>query len=465
MNLIVCDIAAHSLKPAETATGTGTETRAAAGKASRAAVRRATVAEDKAAKSSETMTTFRRATAIETGVKSTKYPALHWAILLICCGLFPGGKLSAQLGYYVKDTTIQAGVKPVDQGARKNALELAIDYKTRTERFTPEEIVEFGFPDGRVFFSRVISVDGRPQRVFLERIGHGKLDVWCFAGYDGDRFFLERPSERQPAAGEYGLPSGQQPESSLIELPEEDDREGPFRALLTTYTADCGQVAEALKAVRFNRKSLAAFMTRYNTCSSRPMPIARFGVTTAGSLTRPGNGRPEMEGLARAGFNHDPALVAGLFADFPVFADGFTFHPEILYSENSWSAHSENQETTFDFLISTASLQLPLLVRYTLPARRWRPFMNIGGTLTRHLRNDNTIYRTTVNNGVATIAMTTDEALSARDMAGYAVGGGLQVALDHRRSFFLEIRHNGSYPLQRHRMHLSSFNLHLSFNL
>jgi len=441
--------------PAETPTGPGTV----------AAFRRATGIEDMATKSSGTVAAFRRATTTEAGVKATKYPAFLWGILLICCGLFPGGKISAQLGYYVKDTTIQAGVKPVDQGPRKNALEMVINYKTRTERFTPEEIFEYGFPDGRVFFSRVISVDGRPQRVFLERIGHGKLDLWFFAGYDGDRFFLERPSERQAASGQYVWPSGQQPESSLIELPEEDGRGGPFRALLTSFTADCDQVAEALKVVRFNRKSLAAFMSRYNTCSSRPMPIARFGVTTAVSFTHPGNGRPEMEGLARAGFNDDPALAAGLFADLPVFADGLTFHPEILYSENSWSAYSGYKEANFDFLISTASLQVPLLVRYTLPALRWRPFFNIGGTLTRHLRNDNTIYRTTVNDGVATIAMTTGETLTARDMAGYAIGGGLQVALDHRRSLFLEIRHNGSYPLQRNRMHLSSLYLHLSFNL
>ena len=391
-------------------------------------------------------------------------PAL-WGILFFCFCLIPAGKLFAQAGYYVRDTTIQAGVKPVDQGALKNARGMIIDYKTRTDRFTPEEIQEYGFPDGRVFFSRVISVDGQPQRVFLERIGQGKLDLWYFAGFDGDRFFVERPAEGQAAAGQYRWPSGQQPESSLIELPGEDGREGPLRALLASWTSDCPQVAEALKVVRFNKKSLSAFMSRYNTCSSKPMPIARFGVTVGGSTTRWGHRRPEMEGLRTTAFPNDPALVAGVFADLPVFADGFTFHPEILYSGNSWSAHSENQEATFDFLISTASLQVPLLFRYTLPSPRWRPFINLGGTFTRHLRNDNTIYRTTVNDGVATIAMTTGEALTARDMAGYAVGGGLQVALDHRRSLFLEIRHNGSAPLQRNRINLNALVLHLSFNL
>ena len=397
--------------------------------------------------------------------KSKKRAFLLSGILLLCFSLFPGGKLFSQSGYFVRESMIQAGVKPVDQGARKNAREMVIDYKTRTERFTPEEISEYGFPDGRVFLSRVISVDGRPQRVFLERIGNGKLDLGYFAGSDGDRFFLERPAEGPTAVRSSGLPPGQQPESSLIELPEKDGQEGAFRSLLATYTSDCDQVAEALKVVRFNKKSLTAFMSRYNTCSSRPMPIARFGVTAGGSFTQVGHLRPELEGMARTGFNHDPALVAGLFADLPFLADGLTFHPEILYSENSWSAHSEKQIATFDFLISTASLQVPLMVRYTLPLVRWLPFVNLGGTLTRHVRNDNTIYRTTVDNGLATITMTTGAALTARDMAGYAVGGGVQYALDHRHSLFLEIRHNGSYPFQHSRMRLSALSLYLSFNL
>ena len=91
-------------------------------------------------------------------------------------------------------------------------------------------------------------------------------------------------------------------------------------------------------------------------------------------------------------YKYDPGITMGIFIDKPVFVSEFSIRSELLFSRNGYSYNWSDGNLDVDLLINTASITIPLLIRYTHPSVKVSPFLNVGGTYTYNIRRDGQAY-------------------------------------------------------------------------
>ena len=101
---------------------------------------------------------------------------------------------SAQNGYLVTDST-RIGMKNLfDGGDVFNAQYCKVWEFDGYTVYTPYEIKEYGFSDGRVYVSSEIQFEDTIKRVFLERLSEGKNTIYYYIRKRAETYFFEKDS-------------------------------------------------------------------------------------------------------------------------------------------------------------------------------------------------------------------------------------------------------------------------------
>jgi opacity protein-like surface antigen len=136
-----------------------------------------------------------------------------------------------------------------------------------------------------------------------------------------------------------------------------------------------------------------------------------------------------------------------MFTDIPILLSYFSLHPEVYFQKNAFSSHSSIGNTVNDIIINATSVNIPILIRYTYPTSKVRPYINIGGTFNYNIRNDNAFYTTTIYKDTIKLGETNKNKIYSEIQIGYTIGGGIQYNVDYRKSIFIEIRYINLYGL------------------
>ena len=329
-----------------------------------------------------------------------------------------------QRNYYLTDSLKSVGVKIIDGGAIKNSTQCQIVKKGKTLIYSPDEVKEYGFKDGRVYISRIIKINNEEKKVFLQRLSKGNMNLYYYKDKNGGKFFIEKDS------------------GQLIEVFKKGIDNSNYRDFLKPYTQDCNNVSGALKLVTYNKPSLTKFIDQYNSCLHKPFPFIKYGLIIGYGVSKPQNPKISVGVLSNAVFKNDNSFNAGIFADIPILFSYFSLHPEIYFQKNKFSGHSIiNNEINY-ITINTTSINIPLLIRYTYPALKLRPYVNIGGTFTYNISGNNVVYATTISDDIIEIEEIINSNVYSEKQFGYTAGGGIQYSIDNRKSLFLELRYN-----------------------
>jgi hypothetical protein len=329
--------------------------------------------------------------------------------------------IHGQRGYYVKDSSsITTGVKLIDAGAIQNAMQCQVEENDQTLIFLPDEVLEYGFNDGRIYLSKIIKIDNEEKKVFLERLCKGSINLYLYKDKNGSKFFLEKDNEQ------------------LVEILRNGNDNRTYKDLLEFYVQDCVNVAEALKLVKYNKLSLSKFINQYNTCSNRHFNTVRFGLSFGYGRSKPVNSKNYNDV-----FKTDNSINIGFDMDIPVLLSNFSIHPEIYYQKNAYSSHSvHGKNIIFDIDINTTSINTPILLRYTYHSLRNNPYFNIGCILTYNIRNNNSFYSSKITDNIVEIDEINVNNIYSDEQIGYSLGGGIQRKIDYQKSVFIELRYN-----------------------
>ncbi len=348
-------------------------------------------------------------------------PKKYLLLLLLAIPVF---SLFAQNDYCYRDSSYTAGVKLIDGGAARNSRLCQIEELTGRVSYTPAEVKEYGFKDGRIYYSKKIRCRGDSLQVFLLRLVKGKTNLYYYRDPDVKTFYLEKDS---------GI---------LLELPRLGINGQKFRAKLADLTADCPALADAVKLAPYSDKALTELVRRYNGCLLKPFPFLKYGLSfeySISNLLLPSGIAPEeMKQLrlpSSVGFN------AGVFADIPLAMTQFSVHTELSYGRSSYAANNLTSTADMDFIANISSLSLPLMLRYSFPSKRVRPFANAGAIASLNLRNESKFYEALREENVITVSDLISSTLIPRYQAGAAAGAGLSLNLNYRNSVFLELRY------------------------
>jgi hypothetical protein len=336
-----------------------------------------------------------------------------------------------QKGYYVlKDSVLYVNVKVIESTDIENAEKCQVLIKNKVVEFSPYDVSEYGFTNGKKYFSRLIRYDTTEKRVFLEQLNKGKINLFYYKDRKGRKFFLEKDS-------------GQIKE---ISKKTKLDTSLNYKTTITTLMEDCYYATEAIKYVSYNRPSLIRITGTYDKCSKRPFPFTKFGLITGfggTKLTSEVKTIYSTDNLLT--FKIDGSFYNGLFIDIPILSSYFSIHSEINYTQNGFVINKRTKDYEIDIIAKTHTLSFPLIIRYIYPFEKFQPFINIGGVYNKYLKSNAQGRKTAFSDNIVEIGNFIDDVIQFNQQIGYTIGGGLAINLNTSHSLFIEIRYYNTY--------------------
>lgn len=343
-----------------------------------------------------------------------------WLILIILLPLAQS-VYSQRNNYLETDSVLITGSNLVRGLPADNAQFVVVKRKDKEIIYTPDQLTGYGFAGGPVFKSRNIILAGQTKRVFLEQIGAGKINLFYYTEKGVKRFYLERDS------------------TLFAELPDNDE----FRTRIIENTGDFEWKASQVLVARYKKKSLSKLISFYNKGINRPLPYPRFGLTAGYSMMNLTVREVLYDGQPGSlSFTPGSSSQLGIFADLPVTMSDFSLNAGVNLSKHGFSSNFEDAESDVDVVVNIISANVPVLLRYTVPTRGWRPFVNAGGICSFHLKYERDIYKSDIRQDMILINDVVHDSPSSLAALGYSFGAGLQYNLNYRNIVSLEMRHS-----------------------
>lgn len=370
--------------------------------------------------------------------------------------------VNGQNDYLIRDSARNVGVKLIDGGNLKNLHFCRVVKGNDTLEFTPEEVSEYGFKDGRVFVSRQILLNGNLENVFLEKLTEGKLSLYYLKSKNLKQFYIEKN------------------DSSFTQLVKKDEANVKFKTHLVQMTRDCPEVSGASKLVTFKKRSMKELIYRYNHCISKPFPHVKYGVFVGYEYLRLADTKAQYGDLEYFDFTYDGAVSLGAFVELPILVSDFSFRTELSFSSHAYTYSKNVDDADIDFGADLTSLEVPLLFKYSIPINNIRPFFNVGVVGSFFVKNETILNRTSIYNGqLVTVDLKDYWKVFQIDNAGYVVnykefirplvsdinfgyylGAGLEIDLNYRKSLLIEFSYQDLYQLRKSEISgVSGFNV------
>ena len=226
-----------------------------------------------------------------------------------------------QNDYITIDNTISSGIKLIDGGDLINSRICQVKKGKKIIVYSPYEVKEFGFKDGRVYLSKEIQIAGSSKRVFLELLHKGKTTLYYYEGKGIKTFYIEKDN------------------TLFIEVPEQNSSKEQYSEQLLNITDDCPNVSNACKLVNYNKKSISKLIERYNRCELKPFPHLKYGLLIGYEFSKLIPSDKQNNALGNFEYNYDGGFSIGIFLDKPISASDFSVHAELLFSKHGYSSN------------------------------------------------------------------------------------------------------------------------------
>lgn len=364
---------------------------------------------------------------------------LYFLIIMVFLTLWAIG----QSEYYSTDSIRFSGIQLIDGGDMANSRLCQVKMKDRIVTYSPYEVMEFGFKDGRVYVSKEIQIADSLKRVFLERLNKGKTNLYYFRDTGVRTFFIEKDS------------------SLLVKLPKQNMDNQRFSGVLSEITDDCPNVADAAKLVRYEKKSLSTFIDRYNTCQARPFPHFKYGLYIGYEFSRLMPSDELNDVYSSFSYDYDGGFTVGLFLENPILVSDFSLHAEVYFAKHGFSYNRSSPSEDQDLVMNVSSVRMPVSIRYAVPVNRIRPYFDAGVTYSYNIKNESILYTASISDDVIVISSQKEGSAISKNDLGYAVGFGLECDLGYKKSVFIEMLYNKLYGISENTPHRNSI-VHLT---
>jgi hypothetical protein len=350
--------------------------------------------------------------------------------------------------YYLADSTIYVGVRLIDDIDMTNSQFCQIKEKGKIIRYSPYEVKEYGFSKERVYVSKIINVADSSRRVFLRRLYDGNIILYYYRAKDKKTFYIEKDS------------------NIIAEISKLNAANEVYTIQLQNLTKNCPEISDACKLVSYNKGSFTKLMSRYEKCKKRPFPHKKYGFLTGYDFYKLIPSNEQNINLRYFDFNFDSSVSIGMFFENPINYSDFSLHTELYFSKHGFSYNQRINEKDIDFVANLTSLSVPIMIRYSCPTNKLRPYVNTGVVGSYFIKNEALLYETYISD--KTIVINDKQVISNLPdyRLGYCFGGGIEYDLNYKKSLFFEIRLNNQFNfLKPETFGYTSFNIFAGINL
>lgn len=354
--------------------------------------------------------------------------------------------------YYIKDGNVVIGGQFVDGGDKENSRHCQIKERNEIIQLSPYDISEYGFNDGRTYYSMKIVLNDTVKKVFLFKMLAGKTNLFFYKSEHGSLFYL----------------TGK--DSVLRKIPDKGSKDSvSFHDFLVNYMQDCPSAKSGARRVTYSSKGLKRLVNTYNDCKPIYTPRFKYGLVAElefKKLLIPE--RTFFESRIREfNFNSEFKVLPGIFVDIPLFASDISLHSELSVFKDIYSYTLTNGLKKLYYVGNATGTNIPVLIRYMLPLLKARPYINIGGSYTYQWNvNSNMLSSNSINETTVNVYLEQYTPKISNHVIGWIVGTGMELPLTNKNSLFMELRYNYYSGLNNmENFNESAFNILLSYNL
>lgn len=348
-------------------------------------------------------------------------------ILLCILAVFSTGKLNAQQDYVIMDGVRFDNVKLWDPGDWSNTNRCILRIGDSAVVYTPHQVQEYGFKDGRVYYASDVMVKEEMKKVFLRKLVDGKTDLYFYEDEDYKTYFLG-------------------PDTSLLTEVSRRANDGEsYHTQLQRLTMDCPGIDDAARVVAYRKNYLTEFVERYNRCEVGPFPYLRYGLVAGYGFTRlmPPD---EPDYFGEFDYTFHGGFSLGIFVDQPILLSRFSVHGEVLYSRLGFSYYYQSSGQDYDLIVQSSAVSVPVLCRLILPVKKADAFVNAGGCLEYNFKNETGIYTAAVSEpGVIEIDRLNNSPVISDIQLGYVIGAGIEYQVVKNHPLLFELRFSRQY--------------------
>jgi hypothetical protein len=329
----------------------------------------------------------------------------------------------SEKGYYVLNSVLQGGIWFLKENKAERARRVIIPNQTNHEAKTlyPEDIEEYGFPNGIKYVSATISFDGVEKKVFLEEMLNidDAIIIYVYSTETNDDIFF--------------ILAGKENKLRMINSNSPQEVWNIFK-----NQSDCSEIQGIDDfPQKLTRKKINVFHRAYKDCNSNLFPKFQFG-----PVANIGIGKPVLKETPTYSYAFTFTFSFGLFTQIP-FDECIALRTEILYlylnnnKGNPFAMQSTNEIAKYN----RHSITLPLLLRYTFNYNPWKniPYFELGPCFDYAFNGGK--YR----NGVLQKPdryVILDEATIIPFQYGVSLGAGIDHKISYKKSLYLGIRYN-----------------------
>lgn len=303
--------------------------------------------------------------------------------------------------------------------------------------YTPNEITCYGFTGDKRFESKTIKTGDKEESYFLEVVATGKVTLYQMR----DRYWVQKEK------------------GALIELENNIkdqyvDGQRVMRydnkhiATLNMLFADCPKMANSMRNLRLDKRSLTTATNQYNKCVGAAVvfqeekPWVQFDFGAGGGMnfsTLEYTGSPAVAGVI-LGTTKSNAFMFGVTLDAisPRVSERLAVTTAAYYSSIDYVTKS-NYATRNDYLkIDLDQVKVPIGIKYLFTGRRIVPYLNAGASFTFNVKSKEIWYEPAKS---STIEFLQDDFEVKTVETGFWGGLGVRIPVTPKLGAQVEVRY------------------------
>lgn len=320
------------------------------------------------------------------------------------------------------------------------------------QNYTPDQIKGYRFTNNRSYETHEIKIDeNRLEKIFLEVLIKGTVSLYRSVNY----FYIQkngavlRKLSNDMLSFDVDGQAYQKPSLRYI-------------SSLKILLSDCEAMEKKIPKVQFHEKSLTTLIEQYNKCIGQSstvfksdMPWFKMGVgISLGYNLSKLNIPPidENEEHLHGDFDLANSFIPGIFLNFssPRISEKSSFYIGLFYLNSTYKSIS-----SFPYFLGTnyneveiklEQLKIPIGYRYTFSKSKFKPYINLGISLTYNLSSSSwwiqkRVTPPFIDGGSEIIEIFEGEALELdNNEVGFWGGFGVKKSISEKLEGFLELR-------------------------
>jgi hypothetical protein len=256
--------------------------------------------------------------------------------------------------------------------------------KGETSRFTPENIIGYGFDEDKMYISKQVQInDDSKQAFFMEVLVKGSFSL---LNLDNSFYVLNKENELIKLIN---IKAG-----NLSDRLKNQPIANHYAGILNLLMFDCIEIRDQIPKTRYSEKMLTRIVEQYHECKELPFisyknqkpwiktnlgVLAGFQHSTIKFIT-PGIQYQHMTG----NFSTAKNPVAGISLDIssPRVNERLSLISSILYTAPSYYSYRHIDNGAYiqnDYVsVSLHSIKIPAGFKYTFPEKSITPYFNAG---------------------------------------------------------------------------------------